>query len=58
MLGMVAWDFNPSSTGRQRQVDLCEFEVSLVCISTSRKARTTWWYPTRDPVSTNKAKEQ
>jgi hypothetical protein len=28
--------------GRQRQVDLCESEVSLVCKASSRTARATW----------------
>ena len=33
--------FNIPAPGRQRQVDLCEFEASLVYIATSRTARAT-----------------
>jgi hypothetical protein len=39
-LGTVAHTFN-TSTGKQRQVDLCEFVVSLIYIVTSRIARAT-----------------
>lgn len=34
-LGMVAHAF----TGKQRQVDLCKFEASLVCVVSSRTVR-------------------
>jgi hypothetical protein len=49
-----------SSTGRQRQADLCEFKASLGCIKSSRTARATQ----RDLVSRgwgegmNKTKEK
>jgi hypothetical protein len=35
---VVALDFNPS-TWRERQVDLCEFEASLIYIASFRIAR-------------------
>jgi hypothetical protein len=44
---MVVHTFNPSKIGRQRQVDLCEFEASLVYRASSRTARATL----RKPVS-------
>ena len=37
---------------RQKQVDLCEFEVNLVYTASSRTAKTTQ----RNPVSKNKTK--
>ena len=40
---------------RQRQVDLCEFEASLVYIVSSRIARTV---SQRNPVSKNKTKQK
>ena len=45
---MVCWH-TPliSALGKQRQVDLCEFEASLVCIANSRTAMATQ----RNPVS-------
>ncbi|EGW07661.1 hypothetical protein I79_013644 [Cricetulus griseus] len=33
--------FNPSTRGRQRQEDLCEFKASLVYRASSRTARAT-----------------
>jgi hypothetical protein len=39
--------------GRQKWVDLCEFETSLVCIVNSRSDKATWWYL---PYSQNKTK--
>ena len=36
---------------RQRQVNLCEFESSLVYIDSSRIARAIYIYIERDPVS-------
>ena len=40
--------------GRQRQIDLCEFEASLVYKASSRTARAV---TTKNPVSKNKTKE-
>jgi hypothetical protein len=45
--------FNPS-TERQRQADLCEFEVSLVYRMSSRTARATQ----RNPVLKNQKEEE
>ena len=47
LLATVAHTFNPSTLGRLRQVELCEFEASLVYIVNSRTARAI----ERDPVS-------
>ena len=46
--GVVAHTFNPS-TGRQRQVDLCEFKASLVYLESSRTARTIQRNPVLKP---------
>jgi hypothetical protein len=41
------WWCKPSTLtlGRQRQMDLCEFEASLVYIESCRAARATWRIP-------------
>lgn len=48
---MVAHAFN---SNRQRQVELCEFKPSLVCIVTSRPQRATL----SDPVSNDKQRRE
>lgn len=35
-MAMVTHDLNPTPIGRQKQVELCEFDASLVCIVTYR----------------------
>ena len=41
LINWVVDTFNPSTPGRQRQVDLCEFKASLVYGTSCRTARTT-----------------
>ena len=43
---MVAHTFSPNIFGKQKQVDFCEFEASLVYRASSRTARATQ----RNPV--------
>ena len=50
---MVVYAFNPS-TWRQRQVDICELEASLVYRVSSRIVKATQ----RNPVSKNKNKNK
>ena len=51
MPAVVPHAYNPA-LGRQSQVDLCEFEASLVYKAGSRKARATQ----RNPISKTKNK--
>lgn len=49
-LGTVVHACNPNAW----EADLCEFQASLVYVTGSRPARTTWW----DPVSTHIHQEE
>ena len=53
MPAVVAHTFNPT-LGRQRQVDLCEFEANLVYSASSRTAKATQKNPVLNHASSPK----
>jgi hypothetical protein len=53
---MVAHTFSPNIFGKQKQVDFCEFEASLVYRASSRTARATKSNPALQKTKQNKTK--